>query len=350
MKVLTSIISEEVTLNNARAQVLGGMAKFVPPDQLVSLGLTDYLDEIPPAVRRNYDDLRSGKIKALTEPYMGNWNAMDNALSRDVFSLLMAHDGENFDYTAALRRVEDAANGGQMFAMNEAALAPYRPVARTVFAILLIALVIILWLLVRSYLEQGKNAPSGRIHRQWAPWLLLGPALVLIAMWGYFPLLQGMVMAFQDYKIVGESSYVGLDNFISLFLDPTWWVSLWHTLYFVILNMGLAFVAPILLALMLTEIPQGKVFFRPSFSCLRSQRTGHRAALAANVRPDAERTFQPGHPVYQPLPRNAHPHPGVAAGFPLGHDLLRAAHGVGGHGSFQSHLYCGAQGSARRDL
>jgi ABC-type sugar transport system permease subunit len=264
-KVLISLTADNVALGFARSEVLSGMAKFVPPDQLTALGLGDYLDDISPAIRRNYDDIKSEKIKVFVEPYMGNWNTMDGALERNVFSLLMAQDGENFDYTAALQQVEAQANGGEMFGRSQKMLAPYRSVARAVFSIILIVLAVIVWLLVRSFVEQGRNAPSGKIHRSWMPWVILAPALVLIALWGYYPLLQGMVMAFQDYKIVGKSSFVGLDNFITLFLDPSWWLSLWHTLYFVILNMVLAFIAPILLALMLTEVPRGKIFFRTLF-------------------------------------------------------------------------------------
>ena len=264
-KVLTSLTSDDVALGFARSEVLSGMARFVPPEQLTALGLNDYLEDISPAIRRNYDDINSHKIKVFVEPYMGNWNTMDVALQRDVFSLLLAQDGEDFDYTSALQGVEAQANGGQMFGRSEKMLAPYRPIARAVFGILLIVLVVIVYLLIRSFVEQSRNAPSGKVHRSWMPWLILAPALAIIALWGYYPLLQGMVMAFQDYKIVGKSAFVGLDNFITLFLDPTWWVSLWHTLYFVILNMVLAFVAPILLALMLTEVPRGKVFFRTLF-------------------------------------------------------------------------------------
>jgi len=72
-------------------------------------------------------------------------------------------------------------------------------------------------------------------------------------------------MAFQDYKIAGTSQFVGLDNFITLALDRSFWESLGRTFYFVLLNMALAFIAPIFLALMLSEIPRGKVFYRTLF-------------------------------------------------------------------------------------
>ena len=264
-KVLTSLTADDIALGFARSEVLSGMARFVPPDQLKALGLDEYLDDVSPVIRRNYDDIHSGKIKTVTEPYMGSWTAMNVALDREVFSLLLAQNGEDFDYKEALQRMEFQANGGLMFGRTQEMLAPYRPTARVIFSIFLIVLVVLVCFLFRSFVEQSQKVAGGGVRRGWMPWLILSPALLLIALWGYYPLLQGMVMAFQNYKIVGNSSFVGLDNFITLFLDPTWWISLWHTLYFVVLNMVLAFVAPIVLALMLTEVPRGKVFFRTLF-------------------------------------------------------------------------------------
>jgi len=74
-----------------------------------------------------------------------------------------------------------------------------------------------------------------------------------------------MVMAFQDYKVSGDSPFVGLNNFITLALDPSFWASLGRTCYFVALNMVLAFLTPIFLAILLTEVPRFKIFFRTLF-------------------------------------------------------------------------------------
>jgi multiple sugar transport system permease protein len=88
------------------------------------------------------------------------------------------------------------------------------------------------------------------------------PALLLIALWSYYPLFRGMIMAFQEYKITGESPFVGLDNFILLFMDSSFWMSIVRTFYFVALTMLLSFTTPIILAIMLTDVPRFKIFFR----------------------------------------------------------------------------------------
>jgi multiple sugar transport system permease protein len=72
-------------------------------------------------------------------------------------------------------------------------------------------------------------------------------------------------MAFQDYKIVGKSPFVGLDNFISIALDPNFYHYILTTFRFVLWNLALAFFTPIFLAVLLTEVPRLKVFFRTLF-------------------------------------------------------------------------------------
>jgi len=91
---------------------------------------------------------------------------------------------------------------------------------------------------------------------------MLAPALLSILVWGYYPLARGLVMAFQDYHIVGDSPFIGLGNFISIALDPNFYHYLKTTFRFVLWNMGLAFFAPIILAFMLSEVPRFKVGFR----------------------------------------------------------------------------------------
>ena len=277
-EAMTRMSSPDVILDQTREKVLGGMACFVPPDVLVQFGFSDYLDQVPPVVRQNYDDIKTGKIGSFVEPYVGFWDPMDAALNRKVFARMLAPDGESFDYKAALAEVRDEANNGQMFPRTSASLAPYRPIAWVIAAFVFIIVGFFVTLNFRAVIRRvdanlsttnvvnsvGAGAGVG-VYRRWLPWLLLAPALTVITLWHYYPLFRGMFMAFQNYKIVGSAPFVGVDNFISLCLDPTWWATLGRTLYFVGLNLLLGFFSPIILALMLSEVPRGKVFYRTLF-------------------------------------------------------------------------------------
>jgi multiple sugar transport system permease protein len=88
------------------------------------------------------------------------------------------------------------------------------------------------------------------------------PALGTILLWQYIPLLRGSVMAFQDYLIMGGSKWVGMENFANVLFDPTFWNAMWVTCQFVFWSLSLGFFAPVLLAVLLQEVPRGKVFFR----------------------------------------------------------------------------------------
>jgi ABC-type sugar transport system permease subunit/ABC-type glycerol-3-phosphate transport system substrate-binding protein len=95
-----------------------------------------------------------------------------------------------------------------------------------------------------------------------AVWLFMLPAVVTILVWRYYPLGRGLVMAFQDYHILGGGPFVGLDNFIDLFTSDTFRGAVVTSFLYTLLSLGLGFFLPLLIALGLTEVPRGKVFFR----------------------------------------------------------------------------------------
>ena len=93
-------------------------------------------------------------------------------------------------------------------------------------------------------------------------YLLLLPAISSILVFNYYPLLSGAIMAFQDYNIMGNSSFVGLQNFAMVLFDTTFWLSLLRTLEYVAWSLFFVFLSPIILAIILNEIPTCKVIFR----------------------------------------------------------------------------------------
>lgn len=88
------------------------------------------------------------------------------------------------------------------------------------------------------------------------------PAGLSILVWSYYPLLRGLTMAFQDYRLLKGSTWVGLDNFIAVFTQPIFYKSLWNSALYVTMSIAIGFLLPILLALALNEIPRFKLLFR----------------------------------------------------------------------------------------
>jgi multiple sugar transport system permease protein len=95
--------------------------------------------------------------------------------------------------------------------------------------------------------------------------ICLFPAVGTIGLWHYFPLLRGLVIAFQDYGIQRGARWVGFDNFIGVFTQPLFYQSLWNSFVYVGLTLLIGFFLPIFLALSLNEIPRFKVLFRTIF-------------------------------------------------------------------------------------
>ncbi|MEP6755305.1 MAG: sugar ABC transporter permease, partial [Chthonomonadales bacterium] len=117
---------------------------------------------------------------------------------------------------------------------------------------------------VAANLRTTKPTTSFNKHK-WTPWAYMAPALLTVFFWAYFPLVRGLVMAFQDYRILKGSRFVGLDNFIEAATQRTFWLGIAHSVEYVVLTIGIGFCLPIVLALFLSEIPRGKVLFRTAY-------------------------------------------------------------------------------------
>ncbi len=252
------------SLNDAaiREKVLEGNARWCNPADLKRLGLEAYLDEIPPTIRALYDDLATGAIEAKTEPFVGFWQGVSDLIQRRLIGIVLSEAGRDFDTAEALRRINADANRGLMFAVPEAELDRYRPIARALIGGVIALIAWLTALTVRKKKpappEAGGMESRSRFHAAW----MLAPAILSIVLWSYYPLFQGVAMAFRNYRIVGESPWVGLDNFITVATDPGFQAAALRTFKYVGLTLFFGFTAPIILAVLLTEIPRGKVFFR----------------------------------------------------------------------------------------
>ena len=264
---LMSLASQEVYDEQVRMNAREGRARWCVPSDLKRLGLERYLEEVPPGIRKMYEDLEAGRIQAVTEPHVGFWQAASDIVSRRFLGILLSDAGKEFDFKSALASITEDANRGLMFDADRSRIAAKRPLARVVLGILVLCFLIcsgIIWAAHRrsnARLEKtGDEKVSAR--RRWLPWLFLAPAVLSVALWSYYPLVKGAVMAFQDYRIVGTAGWAGLDNFIRVASDAGFWKAWGRTLQYVALTIAFGFSAPILLAVLLTEIPKGKIFFR----------------------------------------------------------------------------------------
>lgn len=263
---LKQLASPELNDARIRELVLEGNARWCHPADLKRLGLEAYLDEIPQTIRTMYADLDAGKIVARTEPFVGFWQGVSDLIQRRLLGIILSEAGRNFDVEAALRAINADANRGLMFDVSDELLERHRPTARWILTVVVLVLMgLLTWRVMRNCSARKQGVKEERTKGQRialaAIWML-APALLSIALWSYYPLIRGVLMAFHDARIVGESPWVGLDNFILVATDWGFWCSVGRTLKYVFLTLALGFFTPVILAILLSEIPRGKVFYR----------------------------------------------------------------------------------------
>ncbi|MEN6500449.1 MAG: ABC transporter permease subunit [Rectinema sp.] len=95
--------------------------------------------------------------------------------------------------------------------------------------------------------------PALARKRDWTLLILLVPALAYFLVYHIIPI-GGMTMAFQDYRIIGKSPFVGLKHFKMLFASPAFLQVLVNTLIISFMKIVLFFPLPIIFALMLNEV------------------------------------------------------------------------------------------------
>ena len=102
---------------------------------------------------------------------------------------------------------------------------------------------------------------SRRRRRTWGRtvpyWLILPVGVAMVAILAY-PLYQLIVISFQKYGLFElirhAGTWVGLDNYRSILHDPVFWDTLWRTIVFTVVNVGLTMLFGTLIALLLIRI------------------------------------------------------------------------------------------------
>ena len=109
--------------------------------------------------------------------------------------------------------------------------------------------------------RQRKISLWQRIVRDREMLLLILPGLILLIVFSYLPL-AGYIVAFQDYQpFLGfqGSPFVGVQNFILVLQDPTFWTAVKNTVVINVLQLVFFFPVPIALALLMNSLMSGRL-------------------------------------------------------------------------------------------
>lgn len=304
--------SDEARRVRTRVLVENGGAIYVRPDLLKKFGFEEYYEQVPREWREaNEDVFRTGRPEPngkncqyvydfieIPARYAAEYASLSERRARTANPLIRAswrqamggrddellaqwrERGQLRPEDAAMLRADSAAIESTIALSIERAkrrmldqipteeLQRYRRYALVVVILVAGLCAAGLRAVVRSYGQDPRQRAAVsrqplRVHLTAAAFMSL--ALLSVLVWNYYPLARGAIIAFQEYQIMGGSRFVGLDNFVKVFTEPLFRKAVFNTLLWVFLQLSLTFFPPIFLAIILDEIPRGKLLFRVIF-------------------------------------------------------------------------------------
>ncbi|MGO4499298.1 carbohydrate ABC transporter permease [Paenibacillus sp. 2RAB27] len=81
-----------------------------------------------------------------------------------------------------------------------------------------------------------KKSQSFRTHEQVTAFWFIFPAIALLLVFVFYPMLQAFLISFKNYSLVGAGDvFVGMDNYVHLMKDRAFFNSLKHSFYFALI-------------------------------------------------------------------------------------------------------------------
>jgi ABC-type sugar transport system permease subunit len=112
--------------------------------------------------------------------------------------------------------------------------------------------------------------PSTRLRSRAAKravtgYLFLLPALALMAVFTFYPFVQGLALSFQEWDGIGATSWVGLANYQRVFGDNIFWASLGNAGIFGVVGFVLGNILSLGMALAVNSLRRGATFYRVAY-------------------------------------------------------------------------------------
>ncbi len=259
---------DEAVGTRTRILVEGGFGRFVNPKYLEKYGYGELVRLAPPGWA---DTFRLAMENGHPEPYGRHSNIAYFLMTEPI------HAGQQLIVAGEMPAAPEArraklrsllAAAGEKARREMLGIVPPDVLKkqRAAAVLFLIAIVAGFAFVNRALVSAFKgHGQKGAVRRTWGAYVLLAPAVLTVLVWQYLPLLRGSIMAFQDVRVLGPSQWVGLANFGAVLWDSAWWSSVWNSLRYSVLVIALTFLPPVALAILLQEVPRGKVAFRTLF-------------------------------------------------------------------------------------
>jgi putative chitobiose transport system permease protein len=112
--------------------------------------------------------------------------------------------------------------------------------------------------------DRASTARRRGMRQAGRPWLFLTPALALLALFTFWPVIAGTLLAFTEYNFLAPPKWTGLANFEDLAADPVFWISMRNSLLYLLIVPAIQVGAIVLAVLVNNNLP-GIRLFRAAF-------------------------------------------------------------------------------------
>ena len=263
--------SKEARRITAKVLVDNGLGRMLSPQWLREFGYNEYLKYFPPEYEETFNQaVKDGK----PEPYGRNCqmvylymtDPIDKAMQLARENKLPDDPEERLDLLQ--KTLKEASDNTTVQMIGK--LSPEERAKRNRVAIIVAIIIgaIFCYALYKIWMIfSPKDSYSGKrkgweFRKNWLGYLIMIPALVSILIWVYYPMFSGSALLFQDYRVVGGSTWTGFNNLADVLYRKEWWGSVWNTLRYMVLILALGFFAPIILAILLQEVSHAKLLYR----------------------------------------------------------------------------------------
>lgn len=254
--------------------VQNGLGRTISPEYLRKYGYPEYLKFFPPDLEETFHEaVRNGK----PEPYGKNCQMVYTFMTEPLNEALQLARADELpdDTEERLRILQEILKKSEQKTTEQMIgnLPPDERFRRNLWAgivaFLLCALfcfaIYKVWLIFSPKDNYTGKEKGWQFRKHATAYLIMLPALLSILIWVYYPMVSGSMLLFQDYRVTGGSEWTGLNNLADVLFSADWWLSVWNTLRYMFWILGLGFVAPIILAILLQEVSHCKLLYRTLF-------------------------------------------------------------------------------------
>lgn len=104
-----------------------------------------------------------------------------------------------------------------------------------------------------------------REKRDFSPYLFMLPAFIIYISVIVFPVFYSLYISLHSGTGIGSMDFVGLKNYSQLVKDPIFWMSLKHTVIWIVLTVCVTMTVSLMFAVLLNKEFRGRTFFRAFF-------------------------------------------------------------------------------------